>query len=84
MSELSTGATVTLAGGGSAKVKKELGRGGQGIVYLVNVNGEDKALKWYINVPNRDFYKNLQDNIRKGAASNAVQIAEYMIKNNKI
>ena len=24
------------------------------------------------------------DNIRKGAASNAVQIAEYMIKNNKI
>ena len=24
------------------------------------------------------------DNIRKGAASNAVQIAEYMIENNKI
>ena len=78
MSELSTGATVTLAGGGSAKVKKELGRGGQGIVYLVNVNGEDKALKWYINVPNRDFYKNLQDNIRKGAPSPAFLWPEYL------
>jgi serine/threonine protein kinase len=78
MSELSIGATVTLAGGGSAKVKKELGRGGQGIVYLVNVNGEDKALKWYINVPNRDFYKNLQDNIRKGAPSPAFLWPEYL------
>ena len=78
MSELSIGTTVTLAGGGSAKVKKELGRGGQGIVYLVNVNGEDKALKWYINVPNRDFYKNLQDNIRKGAPSSAFLWPEYL------
>ena len=78
MSELSIGATVTLAGGGSAKVKKELGRGGQGIVYLVNVNGEDKALNWYINVPNRDFYKNLQDNIRKGAPSSAFLWPEYL------
>ena len=78
MSELTIGTTITLAGGGSAKVKKELGRGGQGIVYLVNVNGEDKALKWYINVPNRDFYKNLQDNIRKGAPSPAFLWPEYL------
>ena len=78
MSELSIGTTVTLAGGGSAKVKKELGRGGRGIVYLVNVNGEDKALKWYINAPNRDFYKNLQDNIRKGAPSPAFLWPEYL------
>lgn len=78
MSELSIGTTVTLAGGGSAKVKKELGRGGQGIVYLVNVNGEDKALKWYIKVPDRNFYKNLQDNIRKGAPSPAFLWPEYL------
>lgn len=78
MSELSIGTAVTLAGGGSAKVKKELGRGGQGIVYLVNVNGEDKALKWYIKVPDRNFYKNLQDNIRKGAPSPAFLWPEYL------
>ena len=78
MSELTIGTTIPLTGGGSAKVKKELGRGGQGIVYLVNVNGEDKALKWYNNAPNRDFYKNLQDNIRKGAPSSAFLWPEYL------
>lgn len=78
MSELKVGSSISLKGGGSAKVKKELGRGGQGIVYLVNVNGEDKALKWYIKVPDRNFYKNLQDNIRKGAPSPAFLWPEYL------
>lgn len=37
MSELSKNSTVSLVGGGSATIVKEIGRGGQGIVYLVTV-----------------------------------------------
>lgn len=51
MTELSKNSTITLFGGGTATIVKELGRGGQGIVYLVEVCGEKKALKWYLNAP---------------------------------
>ena len=46
--ELKIGQKVRLTSGGSVTVVKELGRGGQGIVYLVDLNGEKKALKWYL------------------------------------
>lgn len=71
MIELTPNTSLALDGGGSATVIKELGRGGQGIVYLVNVNGAHKALKWYINPPNDNFYHNLQYNIAHKAPSPA-------------
>ncbi len=71
MIELSNNETVSLNGGGSATVIKELGRGGQGIVYLVKVNGEQKALKWYMNAPDDNFYHNLEYNIAQKAPSPA-------------
>ncbi len=69
MSELSTGTKVKFTNGGSCTVKKELGRGGQGIVYLVDYNGNDYALKWY-HLPYPDaFYANLKKNAEAGAPS---------------
>lgn len=44
MTELSKNSTIALVGGGTATIVKELGRGGQGIVYLVEVCGKKKAL----------------------------------------
>lgn len=60
MIELKNGQRVPLEIGGYCTVKKELGRGGQGIVYLVNLNGKDMALKWYMSIPSESFYKNMQ------------------------
>lgn len=78
MSELSRNSTVSLVGGGSATIVKELGRGGQGIVYLVTVNGVQKALKWYLNAPDDRFYRNLEHNIMSGAPSDAFLWPEYL------
>ena len=55
MTELKTGDKISLTNGGYVTIVKELGRGGQGIVYLVKLNGEEKALKWYINPPDKSF-----------------------------
>lgn len=71
MAELSNGMQVKLRNGGSCKVKKELGRGGQGIVYLVDYNGKDYALKWYIVQYPDSFYENLERNISKGAPTSS-------------
>lgn len=71
MAELKTNDRITLVGGGSVKIKKELGRGGQGIVYFVDMNGKDMALKWYLNAPDNYFYNNLNNNILNGAPSDA-------------
>lgn len=78
MTELSKHAIVSLVGGGSATIIKELGRGGQGIVYLVEVCGEKKALKWYLNAPDDKFYRNLEQNIVSGAPSDAFLWPEYL------
>lgn len=69
MNELSKGTKVTLLNGGYVMVEKELGRGGQGIVYLVDCNGKQKALKWYSKTPDDNFYSNLCENARKGSPS---------------
>ena len=45
MAELKKGDKINLTSGGYVTIDKELGRGGQGIVYLVDLNGEKKALK---------------------------------------
>lgn len=71
MSELNKKSVISLVSGKNATVIKELGRGGQGIVYLVEIDGEQKALKWYLNAPDDKFYRNLENNIVSGAPSNA-------------
>lgn len=72
MSELKIGTTVHLTNGQTAKVKKLLGGGGQGYVYVADVAGRDMALKWYKKSPSSDpatYYKNLCKNASSGAPS---------------
>ncbi len=78
MLELNNGEKVSLTNGMEATVVKELGRGGQGIVYLVELGGQQMALKWYLNKPTDWFYRNLEDNIFKGAPSEAFLWPEYL------
>lgn len=78
MAELQIGDVVNLTSGEQVNVVKELGRGGQGIVYLVDVRGQQMALKWYINAPDDVFYRNLEHNISSGAPSDAFLWPEYI------
>ena len=78
MVELKKGDKVSLTNGSQAVIVNELGRGGQGIVYLVEVGGQKMALKWYINKPSDWFYKHLEENISKGAPSEAFLWPEYL------
>lgn len=83
MQELKINDKVNLTNGSTATVVKELGRGGQGIVYLVEVGGRQMALKWYLKAPDDKFYKNLDNNISKGAPSDAFLWPEYLTKREK-
>lgn len=76
--DLKVGQKINLTSGGAVTIIKELGRGGQGIVYLVDLNGEKKALKWYLKSPDDKFYKNLQQNVINGAPSEAFLWPEYL------
>ena len=78
--ELKNGQKVNLTIGSHATVIKELGRGGQGIVYLVELGGQQMALKWYLTPPEDKFYKNLERNITAGAPSDAFIWPEYLTK----
>lgn len=81
MSELQIGAIVHLTNGATATVKKLLGEGGQGYVYLALVNGKDMALKWYKNPPSSSpekFYKNLRQNAESGAPAPMFIWPEYV------
>lgn len=69
MAELSVGTQVRLRNNTTCTIKKELGRGGQGIVYLVDYKGGEYALKWYIMEYGSAFYDNLERNVNKGAPS---------------
>ena len=56
--------------GAPIKIVEHLGEGGQGDVYRVEYQGEQKALKWYKPgiLRNADaFYQNLSHNISKGS-----------------
>jgi len=68
MQEFKKGDKVNLLGVSSAIVEKELGRGGQGIVYEVKIDDKFYALKWYTcKFNNKDaFRKNLENNISMG------------------
>mgnify|MGYP002602393144 FL=1 len=70
MRELKIGERIPIEAGGEAVVSRELGRGGQGIVYLVRYNGREYALKWYFisRIKNPEaFRNNLRKNIEDGA-----------------
>ncbi len=67
MSELAINSTVELTNEKSCKVLRELGRGGQGVVYLVDYENNKYALKWYIVDTKPQFYKNLEHNVVAGA-----------------
>lgn len=83
MAELKANEFVNLTNGLKAKIVKELGRGGQGIVYQVELAGQMMALKWYINAPDDKFYKNLEENVTKGAPSDAFLWPEYLTMKQK-
>lgn len=83
MKGLKTNDKVNLVGGLQATVVKELGRGGQGIVYLVELLGKKMALKWYLNAPDDRFYKNLESNVKKGVPSGAFLWPEYVTMKEK-
>lgn len=83
MKELQPKDKVNLVGDLQATVVKELGRGGQGIVYLVELLGKQMALKWYLNAPDDRFYKNLEENVRKGAPSPSFLWPEYVTRREK-
>jgi hypothetical protein len=55
MAELQSGTFIDLTNGGKIKVMQELGRGGQGIVYLSVYEGHKYALKWYTQNYSDDF-----------------------------
>lgn len=71
MAELEQGTIIKLLNGKTCTVDSEPGRGGQGIVYLVDYCGGDFALKWYTRDYSDSFYNNLKRNADSGAPSNA-------------
>lgn len=75
MATLKIGDIVKMKNGGEAKLLAEFGSGGQGTVYKVSYNGKDYALKWYhvgaFKGKESDFYSNLENNIAKGAPTDA-------------
>ena len=84
MKEFQKGQRIRTASGGELEVIQKLGEGGQGIVYKVNYNGKQLALKWYFGnkLSNADkFYRNIQNNINQGAPTSAflwpLEITEY-------
>lgn len=77
--ELKNGQVVNLTNGGYLTADKGLGRGGQGIVYLVNCGGKRMALKWYHNPPEDKFYKS-SDELTPSEAEpymNEIGLSEY-------
>lgn len=64
---LSEGAIIVLNNGKTCTVKSEIGRGSQGIVYVVEYDGKEYALKWYIQQYPDAFYDNLCRNVIEGS-----------------
>lgn len=84
MKEFQRGQRIRTASGGELEVIQKLGEGGQGVVYKVNYNGKQLALKWYFGNKLSDadkFYRNIQNNIKQGAPTSAflwpLEITEY-------
>ena len=78
MKEFKQNEKIELKVGGSITVKRKLGEGGQGIVYLVEMNGKQYALKWYTHDCTKEFYDNLDNNIRNGAPTNSFLWPQFL------
>ena len=78
MKEFNPNERIELKVGGSVTVKKKLGEGGQGIVYLVELNGKNYALKWYTQNCTQEFYNNLENNIKTGEPTDAFLWPQYL------
>lgn len=78
MSELYTGECIRISNGSRIRVIEELGRGGQGIVYRVDLNGTEMALKWYFDHPGKDFRRNLEYNVNHKSPSPSFLWPKYL------
>ena len=73
MAQFEAGKVLMTGTGAPIKILKYLASGGQGDVYMVEYEGEQKALKWYRNT-GRDpdaFYRNLERKVKKGSPDKA-------------
>ncbi len=81
--ELNAGDRVETLDGKTARVKSRLGGGGQGEVYLVELGGIEKALKWYkpsaLGKP-AEFYENLRRNLEAGPPADAFLWPQHLTK----
>ena len=67
MARLRKDEVIKTIDGKDIKVLEILGSGGQGTVYKVNYEGKKYALKWYKKPAENEFYKNLCENVKRGA-----------------
>jgi serine/threonine protein kinase len=81
MEDFKQGTKIPLKIGGEAVVKKKLGEGGQGAVYLAEYSGRQYALKWYTKRPPEKFVKNLTNNILKGKPNESFLWPEILTAN---
>ena len=68
--ELAVGTRIATMLGGVVTIKRYIGGGGQGDVYAVDYNGQEKALKWYkpnVFLNRKLFIENLRRNVMSGA-----------------
>lgn len=84
MREFQKGQKIKTVSGMELEIIEKLGEGGQGIVYRVDYNGKQYALKWYFANKLQDpdkFYRNIQNNIKQGTPTDAFlwpkEITEY-------
>ncbi len=78
MKEFNPSEKIELKVGGSVTIKKKLGEGGQGVVYLVELNNKEYALKWYTHPCTQAFYNNLDNNIKNGAPTDAFLWPQFL------
>ena len=83
MKPIKQGTKISLSNGSTAIVKSLLGEGGQGAVYLANVEGKDYALKIYAKRPSKKFMQNLMDNIQKGSPTKHFLWAKWAVNSPK-
>ena len=67
MARLTKNQVLTTLDGKNIKVIDKLGEGGQGFVYKIKCENKNYALKWYKKPCDDSFYKNLCDNVKRGA-----------------
>lgn len=72
--------TLMLQNGQKARIIRYLGEGAQGAVFLVEINGSQKALKLYKYQPTGEFLANLKKNVAEGTPSPLFLWPEAMLR----